>query len=147
MGPDGEWIEVQIRSEKMDIIDERGMTAHWIYKEGGGELEEDIQLEKLIREIDEILKNPEPNALDFLDSIKLNLYAREITVFTPKGDNISLPKGATVLDLAFTLHSEIGYHCIAGKVNHRLVPISHRLASGDQVEILTSQSRLSLIHI
>ncbi len=141
MGPDGEWIEVQIRSEKMDIIDERGMTAHWIYKEGGGELEEDIQLEKLIREIDEILKNPEPNALDFLDSIKLNLYAREITVFTPKGDNISLPKGATVLDLAFTLHSEIGYHCIAGKVNHRLVPISHRLASGDQVEILTSQSR------
>ena len=141
MGPDGEWIEIQIRSRKMDIIDERGMTAHWIYKEGGGELEEDIQLEKLIREIDEILKNPEPNALDFLDSIKLNLYARDITVFTPKGDNISLPKGATVLDLAFTLHSEIGYHCIAGKVNHRLVPISHKLSSGDQVEILTSQSR------
>ncbi len=140
MGPNGEWIEVQIRSRKMDIIDERGMTAHWIYKEGGGELEEDIQLEKLIREIDEILKNPEPNALDFLDSIKLNLYAREITVFTPKGDNITLPKGATVLDLAFTLHSEIGYHCIAGKVNHQLVPISHKLAGGDQVEIITSQS-------
>ena len=141
MGPDGEWIEVQIRSRKMDIIDERGMTAHWIYKNGNSELEEDVQLEKLIREIDEILKNPEPNALDFLDSIKLNLYARDITVFTPKGDNISLPKGATVLDLAFTLHSEIGYHCIAGKVNHRLVPISHKLSSGDQVEILTSQSK------
>lgn len=141
MGPDGEWIEVQIRSRKMDIIDERGMTAHWIYKEGLGELEEDIQLEALIREIDEILKNPEPNVLDFLDSIKLNLYVRDITVFTPRGDNISLPKGASVLDLAFTLHSEIGYHCIAGKVNHRLVPISHKLSSGDQVEILTSQSR------
>lgn len=141
MGPDGEWIEVQIRSRKMDIIDERGMTAHWIYKEGFGELEEDIQLETLIREIDEILKNPEPNVLDFLDSIKLNLYARNITVFTPRGDYISLPKGASVLDLAFTLHSEIGYHCIAGKVNHRLVPISHKLSSGDQVEILTSQSR------
>ena len=140
MGPDGEWIEVQIRSRKMDIIDKRGMTAHWIYKEGGGELEEDIQLEKLIREIDEILKNPEPNALDFLDSIKLNLYAREITVFTPKGDGVTLPKGASVLDLAFTLHSEIGYHCIAGKVNHKLVPISHKLSSGDQVEILTSQT-------
>ncbi len=140
MGPDGEWIEMQIRSRKMDIIDERGMTAHWIYKSGNEELEEDIQLEKLIREIDDILKDPEPNALDFLDSIKLNLYAREITVFTPKGDNVTLPKGATVLDLAFTLHSEIGYHCIAGKVNHRLVPISHKLSSGDQVEILTSQT-------
>ena len=141
MGPDGEWIEVQIRSRKMDTIDERGMTAHWVYKDGRGELEEDTQLEELIRSIDEILRNPEPNALDFLDSIKLNLYAREITVFTPKGDTFTLPKGATVLDLAFTLHSEIGYHCIAGKVNHNLVPISHKLSSGDQVEILTSQSK------
>ena len=141
MGPDGEWIEVQIRSRKMDTVDERGMTAHWIYKDGQRELEEDVQLEQWIREIDDILKNPEPNALDMLDSIKLNLYARDVTVFTPKGDCISLPKGATVLDLAFTLHSEIGFHCIAGKVNHRLVPLSHKLASGDQVEILTSQTK------
>jgi len=141
MGPDGEWIEVQIRSRKMDTIDERGVTAHWVYKEGGGEMEEDNQLRGWLQEIEDILKNPEPNALDFLDSIKLNLYAREIAVFTPKGDMISLPVGASVLDLAFTLHSEIGSHCIAGKVNHKLVPLSHRLASGDQVEILTSQSQ------
>ncbi len=141
MGPDGEWIEVQIRSRKMDNIDERGITAHWVYKEGGSEMEEDNQLRGWLQEIEDILKNPEPNALDFLDSIKLNLYAREIAVFTPKGDMISLPVGASVLDLAFTLHSEIGTHCIAGKVNHRLVPLSHRLSSGDQVEILTSQSQ------
>ncbi|MBR5639753.1 MAG: bifunctional (p)ppGpp synthetase/guanosine-3',5'-bis(diphosphate) 3'-pyrophosphohydrolase [Muribaculaceae bacterium] len=140
MGPDAEWIEVQIRSRKMDNIDERGMTAHWIYKNGNGELEEDVQLEEWIREIDDILKTQEPNALDLLDSIKLNLYASEITVFTPKRDTFTLPKGATVLDLAFTIHSEIGYHCIAGKVNHNLVPISHKLSSGDRVEILTSQT-------
>ena len=140
MGPDGDWVEVQIRSRKMDNIDERGVTAHWVYKEGG-EMEEDSQLRGWLQEIEDILKNPEPNALDFLDSIKLNLYAREITVFTPKGDMISLPMGASVLDLAFTLHSEIGTHCIAAKVNHRLVPLSHRLSSGDQVEILTSQSQ------
>ena len=141
MGPDGEWVEVQIRSRKMDTIDERGVTAHWVYKEGGSEMEEDNQLRGWLQEIEDILRNPEPNALDFLDSIKLNLYARDITVFTPKGDMISLPVGASVLDLAFTLHSEIGSHCIAGKVNHKLVPLSHRLASGDQVEILTSQSQ------
>ncbi len=141
MGPDGEWVEVQIRSRKMDNIDERGVTAHWVYKEGGKEMEEDHQLRGWLQEIEDILRNPEPNALDFLDSIKLNLYAREITVFTPKGDMISLPMGASVLDLAFTLHTEIGTHCIAGKVNHKLVPLSHRLAGGDQVEILTSQSQ------
>lgn len=141
MGPDGNWIEVQIRSRKMDTIDERGVTAHWVYKEGGTEMEEDHQLRGWLQEIEDILKNPEPNALDFLDSIKLNLYAREIAVFTPRGDMISLPVGASVLDLAFTLHSEIGTHCIAGKVNHKLVPLSHKLSSGDQVEILTSQSQ------
>ena len=141
MGPDGDWVEVQIRSRKMDTIDERGVTAHWVYKEGGSEMEEDSQLRVWLQEIEDILKNPEPNALDFLDSINLNLYAREITVFTPKGEMITLPVGSTVLDLAFTLHSEIGYHCIAGKVNHRLVPLSQKLSSGDQVEILTSQSQ------
>ncbi|MBR2145912.1 MAG: bifunctional (p)ppGpp synthetase/guanosine-3',5'-bis(diphosphate) 3'-pyrophosphohydrolase, partial [Muribaculaceae bacterium] len=94
MGPDGEWVEVQIRSRKMDTIDERGVTAHWVYKEGGSELEEDRLLREWLQEIEDILKNPEPNALDFLDSIKLNLYAREISVFTPKGDMNSLPVGA-----------------------------------------------------
>ena len=141
MGPAGDWVEVQIRSRKMDTIDERGVTAHWVYKEGGKEMEEDGQLREWLQEIEDILKNPEPNALDFLDSINLNLYAREITVFTPKGEMLTLPVGSTVLDMAFTLHSEIGYHCIAAKVNHRLVPLSQKLASGDQVEILTSQSQ------
>jgi GTP pyrophosphokinase len=141
MGPDGDWIEVQIRSRQMDYNDEHGNAVHWFYKDNNGEIDEDDQFIKWYKEIEDILKNPEPNALDFLDSIKLNLYAREIMVFTPKGDMIQLPKNATVLDLAFTLHSEIGEHCIAGKVNHRLVPLSHKLASGDQVEILTSQSQ------
>ena len=141
MGPDGNWIEVQIRSRQMDYNDEHGNAVHWFYKDNNGEIDEDDQFIKWYKEIEDILKNPEPNALDFLDSIKLNLYAREIMVFTPKGDMIQLPKDATVLDLAFTLHSEIGSHCIAGKVNHRLVPLSHKLSSGDQVEILTSQSQ------
>ena len=91
--------------------------------------------------IEDILKNPEPNALDFLDTIKLNLFASEIVVFTPKGETITLPKDASVLDMAFMLHTELGTHCIAGKVNHKLVPMSHRLASGDQVEVLTSHSQ------
>lgn len=141
MGPDGDWIEVQIRSRQMDYADEHGNAVHWFYKDHGGEIDEDDQFIKWYKEIEDILKNPEPNALDFLDSIKLNLYAREIMVFTPKGDMLLLPKDATVLDLAFMLHSEIGTHCIAGKINHRLVPLSHKLSSGDQVEILTSQSQ------
>ena len=142
MGPEGNWIEVQIRSQKMDYNDEHGNAVHWFYKEDGAEIDENDQFIKWYKEIEEILKTPEPNALDFLDSIKLNLYARDIMVFTPKGDMLLLPKNATVLDLAFTLHSEIGTHCIAGKINHRLVPLSHKLSSGDQVEILTSQSQM-----
>ncbi len=139
MGPDGNWVEVQIRSRRMDDIAERGFAAHWKYKIGEGE--EESELAVWLQTIEDILKNPEPNALDFLDTIKLNLFASEIVVFTPKGELITLPKDATVLDMAFTLHTEIGTHCIAGKVNHRLVPLSHKLASGDQVEILTSHSQ------
>ena len=139
MGPDGNWVEVQIRSRHMDDIAERGFAAHWKYKIGEGE--EESELAAWLQTIEDILKNPEPNALDFLDTIKLNLFASEIVVFTPKGETITLPKDASVLDMAFMLHTELGTHCIAGKVNHKLVPMSHRLASGDQVEVLTSHSQ------
>lgn len=138
MGPDGNWIEVQIRSRKMDDIAERGFAAHWKYKIGEGE--EDSELTKWIKTIEEILDNPEPNSIDFLDTLKLNLFSTEIVVFTPKGDTITLPNGATVLDLAFSLHSEIGTHCMAAKVNRKLVPNSYKLHSGDQVEVLTASS-------
>ena len=139
MGPDGNWIEVQIRSEKMNEMAERGFAAHWKYKIGEGE--EESELASWLKTIQDILENPEPNALDFLDTIKLNLFSSEIVIFTPKGELITLPVGATVLDVAFYLHSEIGTHCIAGKVNHKLVPLSQKLQSGDQVEVLTSTSQ------
>lgn len=139
MGPDGKWIEVQIRSRKMDEIAELGYAAHWKYKTGVHE--DDTELDKWMNTIKDILANPEPNAIDFLDTIKLNLFSAEIYVFTPKGDLITLPQGATVLDLAFAIHTQLGIHCIAGKINHRLVPISHKLDSGDQVEIITSDSQ------
>lgn len=139
MGPDGNWTEVQIRSRKMDEIAERGFAAHWKYKVGN--TDEESELDIWLKTIKEILENPEPNALDFLDTIKLNLFASEIFVFTPKGELKTLPKDATALDFAFTLHSDMGYHCIAAKVNHKLVPLSQKLQSGDQVEILTSKTQ------
>ncbi|WP_303409177.1 bifunctional (p)ppGpp synthetase/guanosine-3',5'-bis(diphosphate) 3'-pyrophosphohydrolase, partial [uncultured Duncaniella sp.] len=140
MGPDGNWIEVQIRSRKMDEIAEKGFAAHWKYKIGG-EGEEESELTVWLRTIKDILDDPNPNAIDFLDTLKLNFFSSEIVVFTPKGELLTLPSGATVLDVAYTLHSEIGNHCIAGKVNHKLVPLSSKLNSGDQVEVLTSQSQ------
>ncbi|MCM1449285.1 MAG: RelA/SpoT family protein [Clostridiales bacterium] len=139
MGPDGNWIEVQIRSRRMDEIAEKGFAAHWKYKIGDSD--EESELNAWLHTIKDILDNPEPNAIDFLDTLKLNLFSSEIVVFTPKGELITLPKEATVLDVAFSLHSQIGCHCIAGKVNHRLVPLSQKLKSGDQVEVLTSQSQ------
>jgi GTP pyrophosphokinase len=143
MGREGNWIEVQIRSKKMDEIAERGFAAHWKYKTGENPQNSapESELDTWLKTIKEILEHPEPNALDFLDTIKLNLYASEIFVFTPKGEIKTFPKDATALDFAFTLHSDIGYHCIAAKVNHKLVPLSHQLQSGDQVEILTSKSQ------
>lgn len=139
MGPDGQWIEVQIRSRRMDEIAEKGFAAHWKYKEG--KIEEDTELDKWLKTIKEILENPSPNALDFLDTIKLNLFSQEIFVFTPKGEIRTLAQGATALDFAYDLHSNIGDHCIGAKVNHKLVPLSQKLNSGDQVEILTSKSQ------
>ena len=141
MSKQGRWIEVQIRSNRMDEIAEQGFAAHWKYKEGE-EITEDVgELNDWLRTIKEILDDPQPDAMDFLDAIKLNLFASEIFVFTPKGEIKMLPAGCTALDFAFQLHTFLGSHCIGAKVNHRLVPLSHRLQSGDQVEILTSKSQ------
>lgn len=142
MSHKGEWIEVQIRSNRMHEIAEQGFAAHWKYKEKTG-IEDDgeRELEKWMRTIKEILDDPQPNALDFLETIKLNLYAQEIFVFTPKGELKTMPQNSTVLDFAFSIHTFLGSHCIGAKVNHKLVPISHKLQSGDQIEILTSNSQ------
>ena len=140
MGNNGQWIEVQIRSERMNDVAEQGFAAHWKYKEGGGS-EDEGELEKWLHTIKEILDDPQPDAIDFLDTIKLNLFASEIFVFTPKGDLKTMPQNATALDFAFSLHTVIGCYCICAKVNHKLVPLSHKLQSGDQVEILTSKSQ------
>ncbi|MDD2328323.1 MAG: RelA/SpoT family protein [bacterium] len=138
MGPDGKWIEIQIRSRRMDDIAEKGFAAHWKYKEN--RIEEDNELEKWLKTIQEILSNPNPNAIDFLDTVKMNLFSSEIFVFTPKGEIKTLPQGATALDFAYIIHTRIGDHCLGAKVNHTLVPLSQKLHSGDQVEVLTSQS-------
>lgn len=140
MGGNGQWIEVQIRSERMNDVAEQGFAAHWKYKDGGGS-EDEGELEKWLKTIKEILDDPQPDAIDFLDTIKLNLFASEIFVFTPKGELKTMPQNATALDFAFSLHTDIGSHCIGAKVNHKLVPLSHKLQSGDQVEILTSKSQ------
>ena len=139
MGPEGKWIEVQIRSRKMDEIAELGYAAHWKYKDGIQE--DETELDTWMNTIKDILAHPEPNAMDFLDTIKLNLFSSEIYVFTPKGDLLTLPKGATVLDMAFAIHTQLGLQCMAGKINHKLVPLSYKLQSGDQVEIITSGSQ------
>lgn len=139
MGPDGKWIEIQIRSRRMDDIAEKGFAAHWKYKEN--RIEEDNELEKWLKTIQEVLANPNPNAIDFLDTVKMNLFASEIFVFTPRGEIKTMPQGATALDFAYNIHTRIGDHCLGAKVNHRLVPLSQKLKSGDQVEILTSQSQ------
>ncbi len=138
MAPGGRWIEIQIRSERMNDIAEKGLAAHWKYKTGEGD---ESELDRWMKTIKELLENPEPNAIDFIDTFKLNLFASEIFVFTPKGEIKTIPQGSTALDFAFALHSDIGEHCIGAKVNHRLVPLSHTLESGDQVEILTSKKQ------
>ena len=140
MSNKGQWIEVQIRSERMNDIAEQGFAAHWKYKEGGGS-EDEGELSKWLKTIKEILDDPQPDALDFLDTIKLNLFASEIFVFTPKGEIKTMPQNCTALDFAFSIHTFLGSHCIGAKVNHKLVPLSHKLQSGDQVEILTSKSQ------
>ncbi|WP_300725150.1 RelA/SpoT family protein [uncultured Bacteroides sp.] len=140
MSNKGQWIEVQIRSERMNDVAEQGFAAHWKYKEGGGS-EDEGELTKWLKTIKEILDDPQPDALDFLDTIKLNLFASEIFVFTPKGEIKTMPQNCTALDFAFSIHTFLGSHCIGAKVNHKLVPLSYKLQSGDQVEILTSKSQ------
>jgi guanosine-3',5'-bis(diphosphate) 3'-pyrophosphohydrolase len=144
MSKQGRWIEVQIRSDRMDEIAEQGFAAHWKYKEGeeeGEYTEDEAELNEWLRTIKEILDDPQPDAMDFLDAIKLNLFASEIFVFTPKGEIKTMPTGCTALDFAFSIHTFLGSHCIGAKVNHKLVPLSHKLKSGDQIEILTSKSQ------
>ena len=145
MSKQGRWIEVQIRSDRMDEIAEQGLAAHWKYKEGDDDddeyTEDEAELNEWLRTIKEILDDPQPDAMDFLDSIKLNLFASEIFVFTPKGEIKTMPTGSTALDFAFSIHTFLGTHCIGAKVNHKLVPLSHKLQSGDQVEILSSKSQ------
>ena len=138
MGKDGQWIEVQIRTDRMNEIAERGYAAHWKYKTGESD---DSELDKWLREIKEILAHPEKDAMEFLGTFKLNLFAQEVFVFTPTGEVKTMPLGSTTLDFAFMLHSELGEHCIGAKVNHALVPLSYRLKGGDQIEILTSNSQ------
>lgn len=137
MGPDGKWVEVQIRTVRMDELAEKGYAAHWKYKDSGNE----SQLDDWIRKIREILESPEENAMEFLDDFKLNLFAEEIFAFTPKGEIKTLPINSTALDFAFDIHTKVGEKCIGAKVNHKLVPLSYKLKSGDQVEVLTSNKQ------
>ena len=138
MGDDGKWVEVQIRSKRMDDIAEKGYAAHWKYKQEGSK---ENSLDKWINNIRELLENPESNALDFIDDFKLNLYAGEIYVFTPNGELKTLPKKATALDFAFSIHTDVGLKCMGVKVNGKLVSLSHQLGSGDQVEVITSKKQ------
>lgn len=140
MGQGGRWVEVQIRSARMNEIAEKGLAAHWKYKEGNSNAQES-KLDAWLQHLRDILTNPDTDTLDFLQDFKLDLFTEEIYIYTPKGDMRVLPKGATALDFAFDIHSELGARCIGAKVNYRLVPISHQLKSGDQVEIITSSKQ------
>ena len=138
IGDNGKWVEVQIRSKRMDEIAEKGYAAHWKYKQEGSK---ENSLDTWIEKIRELLQNPESNAVDFIDDFKLDLYFGEIYIFTPNGDLKTLPKGATALDFAFEIHTDVGLKCMGVKVNGKLVALSHQLQSGDQVEVITSQKQ------
>lgn len=138
MGPFGYWVEIQIRSERMHELAEKGLAAHWKYK---ADSFEESDLDQWLLDIKEVLDHPDPDAMAFLDTFKLGLFAEEMFVFTPAGDIKTLPLGATVLDFAYQIHSELGEHCIGAKVNHKMESLSYRLESGDQIEILTSQKQ------
>ena len=140
MGPGGKWIEVQIRSERMNSIAERGVAAHWMYKKGEDTTSGEVEVDLWLKHVREILEDPDSNALQFLDSFHKELLSSDIYIFTPKGESRSLPKGSTALDFAYIIHSEVGNRAIAAKVNQKLLPLSHILSNGDQVEIITSES-------
>lgn len=139
MSSRGQWVEVQIRTKRMDEIAERGYAAHWKYKEKGSD--SDAGLEAWINQVREILEQDNSSALEFVDDFRSNFFHEEVFAFTPKGDLVTLPSGATALDFAFDIHTEVGYHCLGAKVNQKLVPLNHRLRNGDQVEILTSNKQ------
>ncbi len=143
MSNDGKWVEVQIRSKRMDEIAEKGYAAHWKYKNSKDGIESDqgTGVDSWLSRIKDILENPSANALEFMDDFKLQLIHEEIFVFTPEGDLKKLPQGASTLDFAFEIHTQVGSKCIGAKVNNKLVPISHKLSNGDQVEILTSEKQ------
>lgn len=138
MGPEGKWVEVQIKTERMNEIAERGFAAHYKYK---GVQASESELDKWLEKIREMLQSPDTDELEFLDEFKMNLFSSEIVVFTPKGKMVTLPKGATIIDFAYEIHTDLGNHCIGAKINHKLMPVSHKLESGDQVEILTSKTQ------
>jgi GTP pyrophosphokinase len=140
MSSKGQWVEVQIRTRRMDEIAERGYAAHWKYKDKYTS-DAEVGLEMWINKVREILEQDKSSALEFIDNFRLNFFQDEVFVFTPKGDLITLPAGATALDFAFDIHTEIGYHCLGAKVNQGLVPLNHKLNNGDQVEILTSKKQ------
>jgi GTP diphosphokinase / guanosine-3',5'-bis(diphosphate) 3'-diphosphatase len=137
LGPQGKWVEVQIRTVRMDEVAEKGLAAHWKYKG----IKEETGMDEWLKNIREILENPELNAVDFMDEFKLNLYDKEVFVFTPNGDLHKLPKGATVLDFAFSIHSGLGSKCVGARINGKNVPIKYELSNGDQVEVLTSPTQ------
>jgi len=138
MGPQGKWVEIQIRSKRMNEIAEKGLAAHWKYKEGGND---ESRFDKWFQQIREVLNTEDNDSINFLQDFKTSFLAEEIYVYTPKGDVKMLPVGSTALDFAFSIHSAIGVRCIGAKVNHKLVPISHKLRSGDQIEIITSNKQ------
>ena len=140
MGPGGKWVEVQIRTERMNEIAEKGLAAHWKYKEGTAPAQES-KLDSFLKHLRDILNNPDTDTIDFIQDFKLDLFTEEIYIYTPKGDMRVLPKGATALDFAFDIHTQLGMHCIGAKVNYKLVPLSHKLNSGDQVEVITSSKQ------
>ncbi|WP_298062108.1 RelA/SpoT family protein [uncultured Rikenella sp.] len=143
MGPEGIWVEVQIRSVRMDEIAERGFAAHWKYKmegKGGGEVGGDNELDQWLAQLREALNSPSEDAVEFMDNFKLNLQVSEIVVFTPNGESKTMPKGATVLDFAYEIHSKIGNRAIGAKVNYKITPLYAEIHTGDQIEILTSQN-------
>ena len=138
MGPQGKWVEVQIRTKRMNEIAEKGLAAHWKYKEGAGD---ESRFDKWFQQIREMITAQDTDSVDFLQDFKTSFLAEEIYVYTPKGDVKMLPVGSTALDFAFSIHSAIGVKTIGAKVNHKLVPISHKLRSGDQIEIITSNKQ------
>jgi len=140
MGPNGQWVEVQIRSKRMNDIAERGLAAHWKYK-ANDENYKESQIDDWVKKVTELLEDPSPGALDFIDDFKMNVFSDDVYCFTPKGELKRLPKGASALDFAFEIHSQVGSLCIGAKVNHKLVPLGYKLHSGEQLEIITSKKQ------